>query len=91
MIVLIILLIIALVLGVLFLYTADDDYISSFILKPAAIIMILYAGATIYKIVDSTSCNKTPKAIDVYRGRTTLQITYQDSIPIDSIVVFKDK
>ena len=29
------------------------------------------------------------KPIDVYRGKTTLQITYQDSIPIDSVVVFK--
>ena len=31
----------------------------------------------------------TPRAIDVYRGRTTLEITYKDSIPIDSVVVFK--
>ena len=30
-----------------------------------------------------------PTALDVYRGNTTLQITYQDSIPIDSVVVFK--
>lgn len=33
----------------------------------------------------------TPKAIDVYRGRTTLEITYRDSIPIDSTVIFKNK
>ena len=32
----------------------------------------------------------TPQAIDVYRGRTTLEITYRDSIPIDSVVVFKE-
>ena len=31
-----------------------------------------------------------PQAIDVYRGRTTLEITYKDSIPIDSVVVFKE-
>lgn len=31
----------------------------------------------------------TPQAIDVYRGRTTLEITYRDSIPIDSVIVFK--
>lgn len=31
-----------------------------------------------------------PQAIDVYRGRTTLEITYRDSIPIDSVVVFKE-
>lgn len=32
-----------------------------------------------------------PEAIDVYRGKTTLQITYQDSVAVDSVVVFKDK
>ena len=30
-------------------------------------------------------------AIEVYRGNTTLQITYQDSIPVDSVVVYKNK
>ena len=33
--------------------------------------------------------DSTPQAIDVYRGNTTLQITYQDTIPIDSVVVWK--
>lgn len=32
-----------------------------------------------------------PQAIDVYRGKTTLEITYKDSIPMDSVVVFKTK
>lgn len=32
----------------------------------------------------------TPKAIDVYRGNTRLQIYYERSIPIDSVVVFKN-
>jgi hypothetical protein len=31
----------------------------------------------------------TPKAIDVYRGKTTLEITYRDSVAIDSTVVYK--
>ena len=30
-----------------------------------------------------------PKAIDVYRGKTTLEITYKDKVPIDSTVVWK--
>ena len=34
---------------------------------------------------------RKPKAIDVYRDRTTLEITYKDSIPIDSVVVWKNK
>lgn len=29
-----------------------------------------------------------PRAIDVYQGKTTLEITYRDSIPVDTIVVF---
>lgn len=31
-----------------------------------------------------------PKAIDVYRNKTTLQITYRGGIPVDSVVIFKD-
>lgn len=32
-----------------------------------------------------------PSAMDVYQGKTTLEITYKDGVPIDSVVVFKDK
>lgn len=35
--------------------------------------------------------DRQPKAMDVYRGKTTLQITYQDSVAVDSVVVFKKK
>ena len=35
--------------------------------------------------------SNVPSALDVYKGKTTLQITYRDSIPIDTIVVFKEK
>ena len=33
--------------------------------------------------------NNKPTAIDVYRGKTTLEITYRDSVAIDSTVVYK--
>ena len=32
-----------------------------------------------------------PQAIDVYRGKTTLEITYRDSVAVDSVVVYKMK
>ena len=32
-----------------------------------------------------------PTAMDVYQGKTTLDITYKDGLPVDSVVVFKDK
>ena len=34
---------------------------------------------------------RKPKAIDVYQGNTTLEITYKDDMPIDSVVVWKNK
>lgn len=33
----------------------------------------------------------SPTALDVYQGKTTLEITYKDGVAIDSVVVFKDK
>lgn len=34
---------------------------------------------------------RKPKAIDVYRDKTTLEITYKNSVPIDTVVVWKGK
>ena len=31
------------------------------------------------------------KPLDVYRGKTTLEITYRDSVAVDSVVVYKMK
>lgn len=41
--------------------------------------------------LDSYSNRDVPTAIDVYKNKTTLEITYRDSIPVDTIVVFKDE
>lgn len=35
--------------------------------------------------------NPKPAAIDVYRDKTTLEVTYRDSVAIDSVVVFKNE
>ena len=32
-----------------------------------------------------------PKAIDVYRNKTILEITYKNNVPIDTVVVWKNK
>ena len=32
-----------------------------------------------------------PKAIDVYQNKTTLEITYKNNVPVDSVVVWKNK
>ena len=53
----------------------------------------MFLGLCICSLVISivTICKKPVPAIEVYRGNTELQITYQDSIPIDSVVVYKNK
>lgn len=40
-------------------------------------------------LTQEDSQEQKPTAMDVYKGKTTLEITYRDSIPVDSIVVFK--
>ena len=40
-------------------------------------------------ILGTVMREKEPRAIDVYRGKTTLKITYKDGVAIDSIVVYK--
>ena len=45
-------------------------------------------------IIVIVCCNtpkKEPTVLDVYRGKTTLEITYRDSVAIDSTVVYKVK
>lgn len=42
-----------------------------------------------FSMVFSILNNNKPSAIDVYRGKTTLEITYKDGVAIDSVVVFK--
>lgn len=41
--------------------------------------------------LDAHLQGNTPNAMDVYRGKTTLEITYRDSIPVDSVVVWKSE
>lgn len=41
-------------------------------------------------LIDTKQITK-PSAIDVYRGKTTLEITYRDSVAVDSTVVYKVK
>ena len=42
-------------------------------------------------IMTASHYETIPSAMDVYQGKTTLEITYKDGVPVDSVVVFKDK
>ena len=40
-------------------------------------------------LMAALSLKEKPQTIDVYRGKTTIEITYKDRVPIDSTVVWK--
>lgn len=50
-------------------------------------ICLFLSGAFILLI--SLALHNSPTAMDVYQGNTTLEITYRDGVPTDSVVVFK--
>lgn len=66
--------------------TEDVDIVSCVVLG-ALVIVFLIAGAYILE----KHCSPTITPIDVYRGKTTLEITYRDNIAIDSTVVWKEE
>ena len=48
-------------------------------------IVTIAVGAT----TETKEPNHIPTTLDVHRGKTTLEITYRDSVAIDSTVVYK--
>lgn len=65
--------------GLAFLFGVIGAYILS-----GGMMMLSYG-----RMMNQESCK--PTAMDVYQGKTTLEITYKDSVAVDSVVVFKNK
>lgn len=78
-------LVILLALGVggIVIYFSGDYYNKAQGLVYSFLICIVFILILIQK--------QTPTAMDVYQGKTTLEITYKDGVPVDSVVVFKEK
>lgn len=55
----------------------------------SAIACAYFTGAIIIVGTELICESNCPQAIDVYRNKTTLQITYKGNIPIDTTVVYK--
>ena len=79
----IIILIITILLYVLMLLVADDNAIFVWIGSLSLVVAVLM----LMSILEAK--RPIPTALDVYRGKTTLEITYRDSVAIDSTVVYK--
>ena len=55
-------------------------------------LLIFFVGFVVIGVtIGICTPNYEPTALDVYRGKTTLEITYRDSVAIDSTVVYKVK
>lgn len=52
----------------------------------SVVILIMEAIGLLFIII---YINNTPTALDVYKGRTELRITYDGKIPVDSVVIYK--
>ena len=64
---------------------SNDSFTVWFVLVSSSLLIFAILAIALYLKVEQ------PKAIDVYRGKTTLEITYKDRMPIDSTVVWKNK
>lgn len=71
----------------LLLINADED-----MLEAAAkwLILICWIMGILGSLFLAVGSDKNiPKAIEVYQGKTTLRIIYENGIPVDSSVVYK--
>lgn len=62
--------------------TRKEQYISS-------IWCSIVSGCFLLFSVILHGTHESPTALDVYQNKTTLEITYKDGVPVDSVVVFK--
>lgn len=71
------------IIGAIFL-AKDCDKIGVILAAIGGVLVII--GVKEYQVEHEKDI---PAALDVYRGKTTLEITYRDSVAIDSTVVYK--
>lgn len=64
----------------------DEDNEDSIIPALKKFVIIILIIVSIFHIAIYTL---QPTAMDAYQGKTTLEITYKDGVPVDSVVVWK--
>lgn len=57
--------------------------------KVESAFMLISTTLLLFISIDIYIQQDYPSAKSVYEGKTTLQITYEDSIPVDTVVVYK--
>lgn len=66
-----------------------DDFFGNLGAFAIVVIIIVFVGSVLGFVSHHIMYYNEPPAIEVYRGNTTLEITYRDGVPIDSVVVYK--
>ena len=66
----------------------DEDYYDR---RFGIVISLCLFIVCIFILVQIIIQEQTPTAMDVYQDKTTLEITYKDGVPVDSVVVWKSK
>lgn len=82
----IMLLIIAIIIVIGINVTTEDDFNLVYTMVGGLIAILVLSGIALVQEHFNPSINP----MDVYRGKTTLEITYRDNIPVDSVVVWKE-
>ena len=57
--------------------------------EPGELFAIFILGALLQATISSSLSSNDPTPIDVYRGKTALKISYVDTIPQDTLVIWK--
>ena len=73
--------VVGLLIGLICLFLKQYDIIGVAIALTLNIVGIL--NVIIYHATEA------PSALDVYKGKTVLKITYEDKVPVDTVVIYK--
>ncbi len=74
--------------GIAFFWNLSTDDSNS---KASSVCLSTVSAIIFFALFSTYESRNTPTAKSVYEGKTTLEITYKDSIPVDTVVVFKDE
>ena len=79
------------ILAVIFLLLFIDSFLSLYGDRGNGVISVtFYAVLFSVTLITAVITHTTPQAIDVYRGKTSLEITSVNNIPTDTTVVWKN-
>jgi hypothetical protein len=67
------------------------DFLNVFGIAIFSILLGVLVTSYVYKEEAEMASKRQPTAIDVYKGKTSLRIIYEDSVATDSMVVFKER